>query len=160
MPSKPLLTDLRGVGPRQRRQARRAPLAADEDVTRTERLLVFSQFADTVDYLEAQLKNRGSCGLWRASSGSSADPTAVGMAIQPGQQPAAGPGQTGVGSFASLIATDILSEGQNLQDCHIVVNYDLPWAIIRLIQRAGRVDRIGQKAEENTLSLLPASRGR
>jgi len=47
-----------------------------------------------------------------------------------------------------LIATDVLSEGQNLQDAHIVVNYDLPWAIIRLIQRAGRVDRIGQQATE------------
>jgi hypothetical protein len=44
-----------------------------------------------------------------------------------------------------------------LQDCHIVVNFDLPWAIIRLIQRAGRVDRIGQRAE-NILcySFLPA----
>jgi hypothetical protein len=46
-----------------------------------------------------------------------------------------------------LIATDVLSEGQNLQDCAIVVNYDLPWAIIRLVQRAGRVDRIGQQSE-------------
>ena len=46
-----------------------------------------------------------------------------------------------------LIATDVLSEGQNLQDCAIVVNYDLPWAIIRLIQRAGRVDRIGQRSD-------------
>ncbi|MDJ0662526.1 MAG: phospholipase D-like domain-containing protein [Crocosphaera sp.] len=46
-----------------------------------------------------------------------------------------------------LIATDVLSEGQNLQDCAIIVNYDLPWAIIRLIQRAGRVDRIGQTAD-------------
>lgn len=43
-----------------------------------------------------------------------------------------------------LIATDLLSEGQNLQDAFIVVNYDLPWAVIRLVQRAGRVDRIGQ----------------
>jgi superfamily II DNA/RNA helicase len=47
-----------------------------------------------------------------------------------------------------LITTDVLSEGQNLQDAHIILNYDLPWAIIRLIQRAGRVDRIGQKAEQ------------
>jgi len=47
-----------------------------------------------------------------------------------------------------LITTDVLSEGQNLQDAHIVLNYDLPWAIIRLIQRAGRVDRIGQKHHE------------
>ncbi|MBA7690780.1 ATP-dependent RNA helicase DbpA [subsurface metagenome] len=56
-----------------------------------------------------------------------------------------------------LIATDVLSEGQNLQDCSIVVNYDLPWAIIRLVQRAGRVDRIGQQAEEILCySFLPA----
>jgi superfamily II DNA/RNA helicase len=47
-----------------------------------------------------------------------------------------------------LIATDVLSEGQNLQDAFVVVNFDLPWAIIRLIQRAGRVDRIGQQHHE------------
>ncbi len=47
-----------------------------------------------------------------------------------------------------LIATDVLSEGQNLQDCAIIVNYDLPWAIIRLIQCAGRVDRIGQQSNQ------------
>jgi hypothetical protein len=41
----------------------------------------------------------------------------------------------------------VLSEGQNLQDAAIIVNFDLPWAIIRLIQRAGRVDRIGQTSE-------------
>ena len=56
-----------------------------------------------------------------------------------------------------LIATDVLSEGQNLQDCAVVVNFDLPWAIIRLIQRAGRVDRIGQRAETILCySFLPA----
>src|SRR5262249_884762 len=56
-----------------------------------------------------------------------------------------------------IIATDVLSEGQNLQDAAVVVNYDLPWAIIRLIQRVGRVDRIGQQSE-NILcySFLPA----
>ena len=56
-----------------------------------------------------------------------------------------------------MVATDVLSEGQNLQDSHVVVNYDLPWAIIRLIQRVGRVDRIGQMAEEILChSFLPA----
>ena len=56
-----------------------------------------------------------------------------------------------------LITTDILSEGQNLQDCFVVVNYDLPWAIIRLIQRAGRIDRIGQKHDGILCySFLPA----
>ena len=50
--------------------------------------------------------------------------------------------------YRVLIATDVLSEGQNLQDSHVIVNYDMPWAIIRLIQRAGRVDRIGQESKE------------
>ena len=50
-----------------------------------------------------------------------------------------------------------MSEGQNLQDSAIVVNFDLPWAIIRLIQRAGRVDRIGQESEKILCySFLPA----
>ena len=56
-----------------------------------------------------------------------------------------------------LVATDVFSEGQNLQDAAIVVNYDLPWAIIRLIQRAGRVDRIGQQSDTIfCYSFLPA----
>ncbi len=51
----------------------------------------------------------------------------------------------------------MLSEGQNLQDGAIVVNFDLPWAIIRLVQRAGRVDRIGQKSDRILCySFLPA----
>jgi hypothetical protein len=56
-----------------------------------------------------------------------------------------------------LVATDVLSEGQNLQDGAIIVNFDLPWAIIRLTQRAGRVDRIGQESEQILCySFLPA----
>jgi len=42
-----------------------------------------------------------------------------------------------------LISTDVLSEGQNLQDAQIVINYDLHWNPIRMVQRAGRIDRIG-----------------
>ena len=42
-----------------------------------------------------------------------------------------------------LISTDVLSEGQNLQDCSIVLNYDLHWNPMRMVQRAGRIDRIG-----------------
>ena len=56
-----------------------------------------------------------------------------------------------------LVSTDVLSEGQNLQDAHIVVNYDLPWALVKLIQRAGRVDRIGQTSPEVLLYSLMLS---
>lgn len=47
-----------------------------------------------------------------------------------------------------LIATDVISEGQNLQDCDMVVNYDIHWNPVRIVQRFGRVDRIGSKNKE------------
>ena len=46
-----------------------------------------------------------------------------------------------------MIATDCISEGQNLQDCDYLVNYDIHWNPVRIIQRFGRVDRIGSKNE-------------
>ncbi|MDR0750924.1 MAG: DEAD/DEAH box helicase family protein [Tannerellaceae bacterium] len=42
-----------------------------------------------------------------------------------------------------LVATDCLSEGQNLQDCDLIINYDIHWNPVRLIQRMGRIDRLG-----------------
>ena len=44
-----------------------------------------------------------------------------------------------------LIATDCISEGQNLQDCDYLVNYDIHWNPVRIIQRFGRIDRIGSR---------------
>ena len=44
-----------------------------------------------------------------------------------------------------LIATDCISEGQNLQDCDTVLNYDIHWNPVRIIQRFGRIDRIGSR---------------
>ena len=49
------------------------------------------------------------------------------------------------GSIDVLIATDCISEGQNLQDCDFLVNYDIHWNPVRIIQRFGRIDRIGSK---------------
>src|SRR5690606_13537216 len=46
-----------------------------------------------------------------------------------------------------LIATDVLSEGMNLQDARIVVSYDMPWNPVRLAQRIGRIDRLGSPHE-------------
>jgi len=120
-----------------------------------EKIIVFTQFADTVRYLESQLKALGRDDL-EGVTGDSANPTALAWKFSPDSNNK----RTSIkpeDELRVLIATDVLSEGQNLQDCAIVVNYDLPWAIIRLVQRAGRVDRIGQKAE-NILcySFLPA----
>lgn len=110
-----------------------------------EKLLVFTQFADTARYLNAQLLGRGIKQVEEAT-GQSADPTSLAWRFSPVSN-----GKRELIKKADelrvLIATDVLSEGQNLQDAHIIVNYDLPWAIIRLIQRAGRVDRIGQQSD-------------
>ena len=51
-----------------------------------------------------------------------------------------------------LIATDCISEGQNLQDCDTVLNYDIHWNPVRLIQRFGRIDRIGSR--NNTVRMI------
>lgn len=51
------------------------------------------------------------------------------------------------GDIDLLIATDCISEGQNLQDCDFLINYDIHWNPVRIIQRFGRVDRIGSKNE-------------
>ncbi|MFT5365195.1 MAG: superfamily II DNA or RNA helicase [Candidatus Latescibacterota bacterium] len=120
-----------------------------------EKVIVFTQFADTVSYLEQQLKKRGADQLSGVTGGSS-DPTHLAHRFSPvsnDKQDQIAPEQT----LRVLIATDVLSEGQNLQDAAIIVNFDLPWAIIRLIQRAGRVDRIGQLSERILCySFLPA----
>jgi hypothetical protein len=111
-----------------------------------EKMLIFTQFADTVQYLAEQLTMSGVQSI-AGVTGESDDPTMLAWRFSPesnGRQQTIAPEH----ELRVLVATDVLSEGQNLQDAHIVVNYDLPWAIIRLIQRAGRVDRIGQKAEE------------
>lgn len=119
----------------------------------TDKVLIFTQFADTARYLATALAAQGMTQIGLAT-GRSADPTALAWRFSPisNEKPIPEAEQLRV-----LVATDVLSEGQNLQDCAIILNYDLPWAIIRLIQRAGRVDRIGQQAEEILCySFLPA----
>lgn len=120
---------------------------------KNDKLLIFTQFADTARYLGRELQKTGITHL-AVATGATADPFALACRFSPRSNKASIPK---VEELRVLICTDVLSEGQNLQDCAVVVNYDLPWAIIRLIQRAGRVDRIGQQAEEiRCYSFLPA----
>ena len=120
-----------------------------------EKVIVFTQYADTANYLADCLTKLGVTHL-AAATGQSADPTKLAWRFSP----VSNQKRDQIAPESELrvvIATDVLSEGQNLQDCAIVVNYDLPWAIIRLIQRAGRVDRISQQAPTIICySFLPA----
>jgi len=120
-----------------------------------EKIIVFTQFADTVHYLETQLQDRGILCL-AGVTGDDEDPTSQAWRFSPESNNKRDI-VTPENELRVLIATDVLSDGQNLQDAHIVVNYDLPWAIIRLVQRVGRIDRIGQKSEKILCySFLPA----
>ena len=110
-----------------------------------DKILIFTQFADTAYYLYEQLKKRKIKSL-DCVTGDCENPTDYAYRFSPinnEKENIKGTEQ----EIRVLITTDVLSEGQNLQDGHIILNYDLPWAIIRLIQRAGRVDRIGQKSD-------------
>ena len=115
------------------------------DIHSKEKVIVFTQYSDTALYVYKQLKRRGFDHIGYVTGGYK-NPTEMVERFSPASN-----GKTNLSpddEIRVLIATDVLSEGQNLQDAHVIVNYDLPWAIIRLIQRAGRVDRIGQKEDK------------
>ena len=120
-----------------------------------EKFILFTQFADTAKYIAGALHAVGVNGV-DCVTGESENPAKQAWRFSPESNEKLHEYPSGKQSRV-LIATDILSEGQNLQDSARVINYDLPWAIIRLIQRAGRVDRIGQRADTILCySFLPA----
>ena len=114
------------------------------------KVLVFSEYKDTASYVADALEAAGIDNVGLAT-GDSADPADMARRFSPRSNRLPGQRIEDVQDpddpIDVLVATDVLSEGQNLQDSHVIVNYDLPWAIIRLIQRAGRVDRVGQVSD-------------
>jgi superfamily II DNA or RNA helicase len=126
------------------------------------KVLIFSSYKDTSRYVHRELVSEGNSG-WRSDAGNP-----VIRRIDSGNHP----NERGhiLGLFAPvasarqevgepidvLISTDVLSEGQNLQDCGVLINYDLTWNPIRLVQRNGRIDRIGSPhAEIAILNMFP-----
>lgn len=137
--------------------ARDSKLAALRDLIETthadDKVLVFTEYKDTAKYVAGALDAMGIKGV-AAATGDDADPTRLAKRFSPRSSKLPGQDVDSTDELRVLVSTDVLSEGQNLQDAHIVVNYDLPWAIVRLIQRAGRVDRIGQASPEVRLYSL------
>ena len=126
-----------------------------EGLPKGEKILVFSEYKDTVDYLAEHLPQWTGRSL-AAASGQSGDALRLARRFAPRSNAHLGGLPEGEVEVDILLTTDVLSEGQNLQDAAIVVNWDLPWTIIKVIQRAGRVDRVGQKAESiRVMSFLP-----
>lgn len=111
--------------------------------------LIFTEFVDTAEYLFEQLQPRGKVALVTgraARHGDSPSSETSNEAIIRSFAPRANPAPQGeliepVGPVDILVSTDVLAEGQNFQDCNIVINYDLTWNPVRIIQRVGRINR-------------------
>ena len=107
------------------------------------KVLMFTEFADTARYVESQLRAAGVDGLVRIDSGSKLDRAEVIRRFSPyyNASSTAELAADGLDEIRVLVSTDVLSEGLNLQDATRLVNYDLHWNPVRLMQRIGRVDR-------------------
>jgi hypothetical protein len=141
----------------------------DEDARQKRKVIVFSFFADTVGYLRQELQkaiNRDpELAAYRgrivAVAGSSdVEPEDVGRQhAVTGFAPISMEATDADDRFDILIATDVLAEGVNLQQARHIINYDVPWNPMRLVQRHGRIDRIGSLHNRVFLrTIFPAKR--
>ena len=114
----------------------------DQPEVQAGKVLIFSEAETTIEYLYRQLNPGGRESTIARLSGGSGKAEVVVKRFSPKSNLAKRESIPGP-EIRILLATDIVSEGQNLQDCARVLNYDLHWNPVRIIQRFGRVDRIG-----------------
>lgn len=126
-------------------RALREFLARDDVVAG--KVLIFSEAEATINYLYEQLNPGGRDPSIERLSGANRDHLqSIVKRFAPSSNLRMREAMPGP-EVRVLLATDVISEGQNLQDCNRVLNYDLHWNPVRLIQRFGRVDRIGTEHE-------------
>ncbi|MGH8584901.1 MAG: helicase-related protein [Gammaproteobacteria bacterium] len=108
-----------------------------------QKVLIFTEFADTARYLKRQLDKAGIEGVAQVDSATNGNRADVIQRFSPYYNGMSSPALTGKGreEIRVLISTDVLSEGLNLQDASRMINYDIHWDPVRLMQRIGRVDR-------------------
>ena len=119
-------------------------LLKSDSVLKKEKVILFTEFADTARYLEQQLTQAGIDGICRIDGGSSQKQRSdVIHRFAPyyNESSSAEIAAEGKTEIRVLVSTDVLSEGLNLQDATRLINYDLHWNPVRLMQRIGRVDR-------------------
>ena len=107
------------------------------------KVLIFTEFADTARYLKRQLNDAGIKGVAQVDSATKGKRSEIIRRFAPyynGSSLAALTAE-GLSEIKVLISTDVLSEGLNLQDASLMMNYDIHWNPVRLMQRIGRVDR-------------------
>lgn len=115
------------------------------------KVLVFSYFADTIKYLKEALPQKLKIADFNeraAFTGGANKREIEQLARRFSPKSKSAPEVTDVDELNYLFSTDVLSEGQNLQDCGLLVNYDLHWNPVRMIQRNGRINRLGSSFNE------------
>jgi hypothetical protein len=128
----------------------------DEDVRNRRKVLIFSYYADTVDWIVEFLEEvsagdprlapyRGRIASLSGSTGAP-DKESVVWGFAPRTTDA--PEGFDEDRYDIVVTTDVLAEGVNLQQARHIINYDLPWNPMRLVQRHGRIDRIGSRHSE------------
>jgi superfamily II DNA or RNA helicase len=126
------------------------------------KVLVFTEFADTARYLLKELREAEIEGVEEVDSASKAGKADVIRRFSPYYNGASSPEliKAGEKEIRVLVSTDVLSEGLNLQDASFMVNYDIHWNPVRLMQRIGRVDRrMNPDMEEELLRDHPELKG-
>jgi len=116
------------------------------------KLIIFTQFVDTARYIHADLKAALGDKRVELLTGETKEDTRT--RIIKDFAPIANKADHVQREIDVLVSTDILSEGQNLQDANYVINYDLPWNPMKIVQRAGRVDRLGSKYDTATSAVF------
>ncbi len=130
-----------------------------------QKVLIFTEFADTARYLKRQLDHGGIDGVAQLDSATKANRAEVIQQFSPFYNGSSSTelAESGLKKIRVLISTDVLSEGLNLQDASRMINYDIHWNPVRLMQRIGRVDRrMNLEVEKRLIAEHPevaASRG-
>ena len=133
-------------------------LLRTDPVLKKEKVLIFSEFMATARYLRKQLDLAGITGVDEVHSADKRDRGAVIKQFAPYYNESSSPDLTAAGLKETrvLVSTDVLSEGLNLQDATRLINYDLHWNPVRLMQRIGRVDRrLNPQIEQELLTDHP-----
>jgi superfamily II DNA or RNA helicase len=118
-------------------------LLTEDSVLRRNKVLIFTEYQGTARYLKRELEARGLEGVAQIDSSTKTPRDQIIRRFAPyyNQTSSAGLAEASETEIRVLIATDVLSEGLNLQDATRLINYDLHWNPVRLMQRIGRVDR-------------------
>ena len=117
------------------------------------KVLIFSEYMDTARYLARELEAAGIGPVQGVHSATKRDRADIVRAFAPyyNRLSSAQLAEKGVEEMRVVVSTDVLAEGLNLQDASCVINYDIHWNPVRLMQRIGRVDRRLDKATENRI---------